>query len=136
VTQINAYLNFDGNCREAMSFYSQCLGADLQLVPFSEMPGQAPSGTENRIMHAALMKGSAMLLMASDTAPGELQPGNNFWLNIQCESLDEIERLFGSLSQGGVVKMPLHDSFWGARFGMLTDRFGINWMLNCELKKS
>lgn len=87
-------------------------------------------------MHAALAKGPAMILMASDTAPGELHSGNNFWLNIQCDSLDEIERLFGALGEGGTVKMPLHDAFWGARFGMLTDRFGINWMFNYELKKA
>jgi PhnB protein len=134
--QINAYLNFDGDCREAMTFYSQCLEADLHMMPFSDMPGQRPPGTEDRIMHAALAKGPAMILMASDTAPGELRSGNNFWLNIQCDSLDEIERLFGALGEGGTVKMPLHDAFWGARFGMLTDRFGINWMFNYELKKA
>ena len=133
--QINAYLNFDGDCREAMNFYARSLEADVHMMPFSEMPGQAPQGTEDRIMHAALLKGNTPILMASDTAPGQLQSGNNFWLNIQCESLEEIEGLFRAFGEGGTVKMPLHDAFWGARFGMLTDRFGTNWMFNYELKR-
>jgi PhnB protein len=73
--------------------------------------------------------------MASDTAPGDYKQGNNVWLNVQCESVDEIERLFNAVGDGGMVRMPLHDAFWGSRFGMLTDRYGTNWMFNCELKK-
>ena len=134
--QINAYLNFDGNCRDAMSFYAQCFGANLDVMPFSEMPGTRPEGTEHRVMHAAISKGGSVLLMASDTAPGDFTQGNNFWLNVQCDTTDELERLFTVLGEGGAVKMPLHDAFWGSRFGMLTDRYGVNWMFNCELKQS
>jgi PhnB protein len=134
--QLHPYLNFDGTCREAMTFYGKCLGAELQVMPFSKMPGNVPKGAEDRVMHSCLMNGSA-LLMASDTMPGTpLQPGTNFSVSIQCESLEEIERLFAALCKNGKVMMPLDDMFWGARFGMLTDQFGIQWMLNFELPKS
>jgi PhnB protein len=126
--EMNAYLNFDGNCREAMEFYAKCLDGELEITPFS--------ATESRIMHARLSKGSTTLWMASDVPPGmALHPGNNVSMAIQCESLPEIEKLFGALAEKGNVRMPLQDTFWGARFGMLTDQFGIHWMLNFELPK-
>jgi PhnB protein len=133
--EVVTYLTFDGNCRAAMTFYSECLGAKLELHPFSEMPGDHPAEAKDRIMHARLNKG-ATLLMASDTMPGmPLNQGNNFSVSIQCESAQEIDRFFAALSEGGKVSMPLQDQFWGARFGMLTDRFGIQWMLNFEHPK-
>jgi PhnB protein len=128
--QIAAYLNFDGNCREAMTFYKKCLDADLQMTPFSEVPGDIPKEAKNRIMHARLAKGSAVL-MASDTLPGmPFQPGNNLWVTLDCESLPEIEKVFTALSEEATIRMPLQETFWAARYGMLTDRFGVNWMLN------
>jgi PhnB protein len=130
--EVVTYLTFDGNCRQAMTFYQKCLGAELLLHPFSEMPGNHPPEAKDRIMHARLSKGST-LLMASDTMPGvPLRQGNNFSISIQCESAHEIDTLFAALSQGGKVTMPLQDQFWGARFGMLQDQFGIQWMLNFE----
>ncbi len=133
---IIAYLTFDGNCREAMKFYETCLGAELHLMPFSEMPGDFPKEAKDRIMHARLTKGPA-ILMASDTMPGmPFDRGkNNFSVSIGCESLQEIEKLFAAFSENSKVTMPLHDTFWGARFGMLTDQFGINWMFNFEKPK-
>lgn len=129
-------LNFDGNCREAMEFYAKCLGAELELMPFSSMPGEASQKVDwaaDRIMHARLSKGG-VLVMASDTIPGApFVQGNNFYVCINCESREEIEKLFGALSEKGNVSMPLQDTFWGAHFGMLTDRFGIGWMLNFPL---
>ena len=134
--EIITYLNFDGNCRQAMTFYGKCLGAELQLVPFSEVPGDFPKEAKDRIMHARLAMGRTPLLMASDTMPGmTFQPGNNFWVSVHCESLEEIERLFTALGEKGTVRMQLQDAFWGARFGMLTDQFGINWMFNFEYPK-
>ncbi len=131
---INAYLNFNGNCREAMKFYEECLGGELQMMPFSEAPNTPPEA-KDRVMHARLAKGAAVL-MASDTMPGmPFQPGNNFWVSVNCESRDEIERVFAALSEKGKVTMPLQDAFWGARFGMLTDQFGVNWMFNFEQPK-
>jgi len=136
MNQINPYLNFDGNCRDAMSFYARCFEADLDMMPFPQTPGENPKGADDRVMHAALRREQEAILMASDTAPGDFKQGNNVWLNVQCESLDEIERLFNALGEGGTVRMPLHDAFWGSRFGMLTDRYGTNWMFNCESSKA
>jgi PhnB protein len=130
---ITTYLAFDGSCLQAMTFYEKCLEAELELKSFAEMPGDFPKEAKDRIMHARLTKGSETLLMASDGMAGRpLQRGNNFSVAIACESLDEIERLFTAFAENAKVTMPLHDAFWGSRFGMLTDQFGINWMFNFE----
>jgi PhnB protein len=124
------YLNFDGNTRAAMEFYHACLGGTLDMQKFDEAPVDAPPGSENRVLHARLAIGDAVL-MASDTMPGSaFTQGNNVWINIDCESLEEIERTFSAMAKGGKVLMELADQFWGARFGMLTDKFGVNWMFN------
>lgn len=136
--EINSYLTFNGNCREAMEFYKKCLGGELQLIPFSEMPGDLPKeakGAKDGIMHARLAKG-AVALMASDTMPGHaFQQGNNFSIAIQCESPQEVDELFTALGEKGKATMPVQETFWAARFGMVTDQFGINWMFNFEKPK-
>jgi PhnB protein len=133
---IVTYLNFNGNCRDAMKFYERCLGGELQMMPFSEAPGNHPPEAKDRIMHARLTNGSAVI-MASDTMPGmPVQQGTNFALTVNCQSQEELERFFNAMSEKGKVTMPLQDTFWGARFGMLTDQFGINWMFNYEKPKA
>ena len=128
--QILPYLTFDGTCRAAMEFYKNCFGAELYLLPFSEAPGDFPNDAKDRIMHARLSKGAAVL-MASDAMPGmPFQQANNFAIATTCESPQEIEKLFAALSEKGKVTMPLQETFWAARFGMLTDQFGVNWMFN------
>ncbi|MFL5574654.1 MAG: VOC family protein [Gemmatimonadaceae bacterium] len=130
------YLNFDGNARDAMTFYQKCLGAELHIQTSGDVKAPGPPGSENRVIHARLTKGGKAVLMASDTMPGStLVQGNNFLVNIDCESIPEIERLFAAFSAGGKVMMPLQDTFWGARFGMLTDKFGVQWMFNYDLAK-
>jgi PhnB protein len=132
---INVYLNFNGNCREAMTFYAKCLGGELLLMTFADMPGETPKELKDKIMHAKVSKGSHVL-MASDADPRTpLQPGNNFSICIQCESLEEIERLYSALGEKGTLTSPLQDTFWGARFGLLTDQFGIQWMFNFDTPK-
>ena len=138
--EVVTYLNFDGNTREAMTFYAQGLGAEIELISFGDhMAGGLPKEMEsmkNRIMHARLSKASKTLLMASDAMPGTpLQASNSFSVSVHCESLEEIEKLFAALSAGGKIRMPLQDASWGARFGMLTDRFGVQWMFNFEHPK-
>lgn len=128
----NTYLIFDGNCREAMTFYQKCLGAELSLMRFGDGPGNPSPEAKDRIMHARLTKGTAVL-MASDSLPGmPVHQGDNFFVSIGCDSVQEIEQLFAALSDKGKIKMPLEETFWAARFAMLTDQFGINWMLNLE----
>lgn len=132
---INTYLTFDGDCREAMTFYKGCLDAELDIRLFSDIPEEVPAEAKDRVAHARLTKGSAVL-MASDTMPGiPFQLGNNFSVSLNCESQREIETFFSALAENGKVTMPLQDVFWGAHFGMLTDRFGINWMFSLEKTK-
>jgi PhnB protein len=135
VKSFNPYLNFDGNAGEAMSFYAKALGAELSMQTFADV-GMAKPGSENRIVHAQLSKGPGCVLMASDTQPGTpFTQGTNCYINITCESEQEIDSLFEALASGGKVEMPVQDTFWGARFGMLTDKFGVHWMFNYEKPK-
>jgi PhnB protein len=131
--QLVPYLNFSGNCREAMTFYQQCLDGDLNIMPFAGTPAaeHVPAAAQNGVMHATLQSG-ALLLMASDSPFQPVQDGNGNTLSLNCHSEEEIDHLFAKLGEGGQVTMPLADQFWGAKFGMLTDRFGKSWMFNFD----
>jgi PhnB protein len=130
---LNPYLNFDGNAAEAMRFYQSCLeGSKLMMQTFGEAPIGASEEHKNRLMHGQLTY-EGMCLMASDTMPGQpLSVGNNVQLSLNLEDQALQEKIFNKLAEGGTITMPLQDTFWNARFGMLTDKFGINWLLNCE----
>jgi PhnB protein len=127
------YLNFAGNCREAMTFYGRCLESEPNFTPFAAGPPEVSAmakDTPDRILHCELALGPAVL-MASDTLPDRpFQQGNNFSICLDCESQTEMEKVFGALSENGEITMPLHDAFWGGRFGMLADQFGISWMFS------
>ena len=129
----NVYLAFEGNCRHAMTFYGKCLNAEPDFTTFSAGPADVVAATKNvpdQILHAELKSGP-VVLMASDLVPGTPYfRGNNFYISLSCDSLAEMERLFEALGEGGAVVMAMHDAFWGGRFGMLTDQFGIGWMLS------
>ena len=137
---INAYLTFDGTCEEAFNFYKSVFGGDFPMVgKFGDMPpqeGMPPISDEvkNRIMHMSLPISAETVLMGSDTMPGihDHQVGNNISLSINTDSREEADRVFTGLSAGGKVSMRLADTFWGAYFGMWTDKFGINWMVNYD----
>lgn len=134
---LNPYIGFDGNCREAMTFYKDCLGGELtmQTVDESPMAAQMPE-MKGKIMHSALMKDEKSVLMGSDmTDPGMNPKGNTISLCINCSDKEEIETFFGKLSVGGKVEHPLKEEFWGT-FGDLTDKFGIRWMLNLDKPKA
>jgi len=132
--EVVTFLTFNGNCREAMEFYKKCLDAELFLLPYGEAPGDpawAAREVRDRIMHSSLTKGSLTVLMAADVMPGmPFQAGGSFSVAIQCENLREIESLFAALGENGTIGMPLQETFWASSFGMLTDRFGIRWLLN------
>jgi PhnB protein len=135
MTELATYLTFDGKTREAMEFYKDCLGGELSMFPYSAAPGEFPNASGDRIMHATLRNGP-LVLMAADSLPGApLQQGNNFSLSLHPKSIEETQRLFTAIGRGGKVGMPLQDTFWGAHFGMLTDKFGIQWMFNWEKPK-
>jgi PhnB protein len=127
------YLTFAGNCREAMNYYKECFKGEItQMQTFEEAHMAVDEKFKNKIVHAEL-KSEELYFMASDgMADFKAQPGNNVSLNINLTDTNEQERIFSALAVGGKVTMPLQDTFWGARYGMLTDRYGINWMLNCS----
>ena len=137
MAMINPYLSFSGNCEEAFNFYKSVFGGEfLRLVRFKEVPAEqsVPASEGEKIMHVALPIGKAVLMAsdASSTCGPQLAPGNNFSISINAESEGEATRLFNGLSAGGHVIMPLHKAFWNAYFGMFTDKFGIQWMVNYE----
>jgi PhnB protein len=132
--EVTAYLNFDGTARQAMQFYQQCLGGELILSAMPDDKGQPSADPAARIMHSQLAYQGKAILMASDTPPGHnLVTGNNVSVSIQCDSVAEIDSIFAALSEAGQVRQALITAPWGARFGMFTDRFGIHWLLNCQL---
>jgi PhnB protein len=108
---LTTYLTFDGNCREAMTFYAKCLGVELTMTTFSEAPGNTPPDAGDRIMHSRLLKGDTPILMASDLRPDQpgVQAGFNFSIAVECESVAEIDAMFAALSDGGKVEMPLDE---------------------------
>lgn len=137
---VNVYLTFNGNCEKAFNFYKSVFGGDFSYIGrFGDMPSD--DGTEiseeekNKIMHVSLSISKETMIMGSDTGgewSSHFQEGNNFSLSLNTDSREEADRLFAALSEGGVVTMPLADTFWGAYFGMWTDQFGINWMVNYD----
>ena len=136
MTQINAYLSFNGNCRDAMTFYKDCLGGELMLqtVEGSPIEAQCPAGLKHQILHSSLTK-NALILMGSDmVGPGGLKKGNNISLSLSCSSEEETNNYFSNLADGGRIVEDLKLQFWGAMFGVLTDKFGITWMLTCHKK--
>jgi PhnB protein len=132
MTQINSYLTFNGNCREAMTFYKDCLGGELifQTIGESPLSDKMPRQMKDCILHATLTK-NALVLMASDmVSESGLVKGNAVSLSLNCSSEEEIKKYYAKLSAGGTANHPLEDSFWGALFGDLTDKFGNHWILN------
>ena len=131
MTQMKAYLHFEGNCREAMTFYKGCLGGelDLQLVEGSPVAEQMPAEARGGILHSTLTT-DGFVLMASDMTQSSLVRGNSVSLLLDCGSDEELHQLFDALVWGGTVTCPVGKQFWGATFGALTDKYGINWLLN------
>lgn len=131
---IQPYLIFGGRCEEALNFYQSALGAEVDLLiryqdsPEPPPPGMLPAGFENKIMHTSFRVGNN-ILMASDGCE-EGQRFNGFSLSIQVTTETEADRFFTALCEGGEVQMALSKTFWSPRFGMLTDRFGVSWMIN------
>ena len=132
--QVQAYLNFDGRCEEAINFYKKALGAEVQMLmrikdsPEAPPAGTHPPGTENKVMHAAFRIGETTV-MASDGYCTGKATFQGFSLSLAARDEADANRLFAALSDGGEVKMPLSKTFFSPRFGMVSDRFGISWMV-------
>jgi PhnB protein len=131
--QMNPYLSFKGDCEAAFKFYEQCLGAQLgPLFRYTGSPlaDQVPADWSDKVMHGSLTIGG-QVLMGADVAPDQYEEPKGFSLSLQIESTADAERIFHELAQDGRVVMPLEQTFWAARFGVLVDRFGIQWLINC-----
>lgn len=134
MTQINVYLTFDGNCREAMTFYKDCLGGELNLMTVAGSPVEAHCAPEMKdcIMHATLTKGGLVLMASDNIGPRKFLLGNDMSLSLNCSSEKEINTFWAKLSEGGEIQQQLQKMFWGATFGMFKDKFGKRWMLNFD----
>ena len=132
--QMNPYLNFKGDCEAAFQFYERCLGAKLGPIfryAGSPMAGEVPAAFREKIMHGSVMVGD-QVLMGADVLPERYEVPKGFSLSLQIKSAEEAERVFRELGEGGEAVMPLAKTFWAERFGVLVDRFGIRWIINCE----
>ncbi|MFB2771574.1 VOC family protein [Pelatocladus sp. BLCC-F211] len=131
--QLNPYLFFNGQCEAAFKFYEQCLGGKIvSLMTYGESPmaEQTPPEQLNKIMHVLLCVGDQEL-MGSDAPPEMFEQPKGFYVSLQFNDPVEAERIFKTLAENGTVRMPLQQTFWADRFGMLVDQFGTPWMINC-----
>lgn len=138
MTRINSYLTFNGNCREAMTFYHECLGGELTFQTIGESPlsKKMPKRMKDCILHATLKK-EALVLQGSDMVPQTgLVKGNTVSLFLDCSSEEELKKVYTKLSTEGKADHPLEDTFWGALFGNLTDKYGNHWILNFNRKSN
>jgi PhnB protein len=132
--QMNPYLSFNGDCEAAFRFYEQCLDARVgEIFRYAGTPmgGQVPADWQSKVMHASLKIGD-QVLMAGDVPPGRYEKPGGFSLSLQIKSTEEAERIFSHLATDATVLVPLEKTFWADRFGMVIDRFGVPWMINCE----
>jgi PhnB protein len=132
--QLNPYLQFDGNCADAFRFYEQSLGGKIVMMMKageSPMAAQVPPDRQDSIMHARMVVGDTVL-MGSDAMGGAYAAPAGFHVTLGVDDPAEADRIFAALADGGTVGMPIAETFWAERFGLLVDRFGIPWMVNCE----
>lgn len=137
MAQLNPFLRFnDGTCREAMNFYKECFGGEVTFMTIGESPmaKDMPAEKQNFIMHAELKKDD-LIFFGSDMMRDMAVVGDNVGMALNCASEEEIRTLFVKLSEGGEIFMPIEDAFWGALFGIVTDKYGVEWMLNYQKNK-
>jgi PhnB protein len=128
-----ANVSFNGDCREAFEFYAQCFGGTIQFMgTYAGSPMESQVGPEmgSKIMHAALQLDSG-LLTANDVPPGDYRKPQGFSLLYSLGDVSRAETIFQQLSDGGSVQMPMEKTFWAERFGVVIDRFGVPWAINC-----
>lgn len=135
--KVNPYLLFTGNCREAFQFYAKILGGKIEgIMTFGEAPPEAQPhpGWSDKVMHAAMNFGDNVL-MGSDAPPQHSEPMKGMSVALHTDTPKEAERLWKSFAEGAQIRMELQPTFWAERFGMLVDRFGTPWMINCSKKQ-
>jgi PhnB protein len=135
-TRLNPYLGFSDNARQAMEFYQSVFGGQLDIQTFGENHASQDPSEDNKVMHAQLMTDNGIVFMAADTPNGmERTVGTNFSMSLSGDNEEELRGYYDRLSAGGTVTMPLEKASWGDTFGMFTDKFGIQWMVNISAKK-
>ncbi|MBW4580263.1 MAG: VOC family protein [Tildeniella nuda ZEHNDER 1965/U140] len=133
--KLNPYLSFNDECEAAFKFYEQCLGGKIDsMMTYGDSPmaEQTPPEKLDKIMHVSLTVGDTVL-MGSDAPPNYFEKPQGFSVSLVFTDPGEAERIFNALAENGTVQMPLQATFWAARFGMVVDRFGTPWMINCDL---
>jgi PhnB protein len=132
--KLNTYLFFNDECEAAFKFYEQCLGGKIDaMMTYSESPMAEQTSPEKRdkIMHASLIVGDTVL-MGSDEPSDSFEKPQGFSVSLVFDDVAESERVFQALAENGTITMPLQETFWAVRFGMVVDRFGTPWMINCD----
>ena len=132
--KINPYLTFDGDCKAALAFYAEVLrGQIVMMMTYADAPAGMPVSPESRdkVMHGRLTVGD-QVLMGSDAPTGQYQPPQGVSVTLNIDTVEEAERVYNALSEGGTVHMKLEETFWAKRFAMFADRYGTAWMINCE----
>lgn len=132
--ELNPYLSFDGRCEAAFKFYEKALGGKIvAMISYADTPmkEQTPAELHKQIVHARLVVGDKVL-MGGDAPPGRYEAAKGISVILGVDHPAEAERVFAALAAGGAVQMPIEETFWARRFGMLTDQFGVPWMVNCE----
>ena len=129
---VKPYISFDGKCKEAMMFYKEALGGEIAgLLSYGDS-GQGSEADKDKIMHSVLKIGDTVIMAADDCSGKPVDIGGNISLAIGVDDVDTTEQMFAKMSEGATITMPLAETFWAARFGMLKDKFGVHWMFNCE----
>ena len=133
--QMNPYLGFDGKCEAAFKFYEKVFGGKIVMMMKygdSPMAGKTPPELKDNVMHARITVADDVVLMGSDAPPQMYEPMKGMSVSVSIDKPDDADRIFAALAENGTVRMPIQETFWARRFGMLTDQFGTPWMINCE----
>ena len=134
--KLNPYIMFSGNAATAMEFYKECLGGEITGVQrFGDAPMPTSDDDKDRILHATFTFDDNVIMFSDSMKANPVPAESNIHLSVDVDDAGKLDSVFSKMSEGGKVDMALQDTFWGARFGMLTDKFGVHWMFNHELKK-
>ena len=132
---VKPYITFDGNCEEAINFYAECLGGTIQgFHRVSDSPMASEGMDPNKIFHTSLLIGETGIMASDSFGPNSPNVGNNISIALGSDDPAAADEMFNKMAEGGTVIMPMAETYWALRFGMLTDKFGMHWMFNCDKK--
>ncbi|MEU2390297.1 VOC family protein [Streptomyces sp. NPDC007369] len=136
-SRLNPYISFSGDAKQALEFYREVFGGDLNVHRYADFGSETPPGYADKVMHGLLQTAGGFTLMGADSPPGaEHRPGNNMAISLSGDDTGELRGYWDKLADGGTVSVPLEKQMWGDVFGMCTDRFGITWMVNISERQT